>query len=562
MKNFYLLFSIVTFYLLINQTNAQTINCGDDFIDSRDGQVYPTVQIGTQCWFKKNLNIGTILDYSYIQPNPDNATVEKWCGLVKTCDKDSITQKSGDCSIYGGLYSWDEAISIGTAPNQGICPDGWHIPTDAEWKTLEMYIGIPVPELNIIGWRGTNQGDKLKIAADCQCDSSCGSTGFDAIAGGWKGVGPISPPSSDMYSGGGCYSEFWTSTLYDTDNALYRELGHSSLTGGFACKVGRYYQQKNEGFSIRCLKDDSTASSNYYDIQGTVTPILDSSDNVKVSIYYEYGNTYNLYGSDYINSEFTFNDIPAGNYMLKAEIVSGTQHYEDYYPTYYGDVLEKSNAYIVNLNANTYSVDIHLIERTIPDTVIVYPDTTVINPDTIYNTIDTCVLDYNLPIDTAYMNNVNFIDDSTLVTDWVIVQGDNQITISSIYTYDNNYNFTFVYLTVTCEGLKKSGYSTTFVGYLKNITTGIKETINDDIDVVLYPNPVKGQLNLELTLDRSEEFSITIYNIVGGLIQNRIYRESVGKNLIKFDVQGLSHGVYYTKVQFSDGRSKIMKFVK
>ena len=91
-----------------------------------EGQIYNTVQIGNQCWLKENLNVGTRVNLSDNQI--DDGMIEKYC-------YDDIEDS---CLIYGGLYQWNEAMQYATLEGtQGFCPDGWHIPTDEEFKILE-----------------------------------------------------------------------------------------------------------------------------------------------------------------------------------------------------------------------------------------------------------------------------------------------------------------------------------------------------------------------------------------------------------------------------------------
>ena len=95
--------------------------CGP-FIDARNNKLYQTILIGEQCWMKENLNIGEIINGTQEQTN--NSIIEKYC-------HDNI---GTNCDIYGGLYQWDEVMQYLTNEGvQGICPQGWHIPTDAEW---------------------------------------------------------------------------------------------------------------------------------------------------------------------------------------------------------------------------------------------------------------------------------------------------------------------------------------------------------------------------------------------------------------------------------------------
>jgi len=106
------------------------------------GESYPTVQIGTQCWFQKNLNVGTMIQGANDQTN--NSVLEKYC----------YNNDTANCAIYGGLYQWAEAVQYQngatntTSPSpafsgniNGVCPNGWHVPSDGEWSTIETFLG-------------------------------------------------------------------------------------------------------------------------------------------------------------------------------------------------------------------------------------------------------------------------------------------------------------------------------------------------------------------------------------------------------------------------------------
>ena len=92
---------------------------------SHGGSVYYTVQIFNQCWLERNPEIGTIIPAS--REMTDNDTIEKYC----------YDDNYENCLQYGGLYQWDEMMDYASAPgSQGICPGGWHVPTDEEIKIL------------------------------------------------------------------------------------------------------------------------------------------------------------------------------------------------------------------------------------------------------------------------------------------------------------------------------------------------------------------------------------------------------------------------------------------
>ena len=126
-------------------------HCGELLTDSRDGQQYETVLIGTQCWMAENLNIGTRIDG--VNDPSDNGNIEKYC----------YDDDPANCETYGGLYQWNEMMEYVTIERvQGICPEGWYIPTDDDWKILEgtvdSYFAVGDPIWDQGGWRGFDAG--------------------------------------------------------------------------------------------------------------------------------------------------------------------------------------------------------------------------------------------------------------------------------------------------------------------------------------------------------------------------------------------------------------------
>ena len=143
-------------------------------------RTYSIVSIGTQCWMAENLNVGTRIDGVNDQTN--NSTLEKYC----------YDDLESNCDIYGGLYQWDEMMQYSTAPGvQGICPPGWHLPTDEEWKQLEGEVdsqyGYPDSEWNNIGYRGSDVGHHLKSTTEWLSNGNGDdSFGFTALPGGYR----------------------------------------------------------------------------------------------------------------------------------------------------------------------------------------------------------------------------------------------------------------------------------------------------------------------------------------------------------------------------------------
>lgn len=196
-------------------------SCGDSV--SYGGESYSTVLIGTQCWFAKNLNVGDMV--TGVTPQSNNAIVEKYC---------YNDDASHECATYGGLYQWDEAMQYSvTEGAQGICPDGWHIPTDAEQNTLDQGLNDTTCNANRIGaWDCANAGTKLQAG---------GTSHFEGLLAGLRHTG-----GSFVYRGTGAY--FWSSTISGPD-AWDRSLGTGNAT------VGRTHNDRANGFSVRCLQD-------------------------------------------------------------------------------------------------------------------------------------------------------------------------------------------------------------------------------------------------------------------------------------------------------------------
>ena len=189
-----------------------------------DNNNYPIVQIGSQTWMAQNLNVGTKILGSAEQTN--NGIIEKYCYN----DADAI------CDVYGGLYQWDEAMQYSTTPGtRGICPSGWHLPTDAEWTTLTTYLGGEdiaggkIKEAGLTHWLSPNTG-------------ATNSSGFTALPGGEIVSNGIFYDLAD-------HAYFWSSSQYDVTDTWGRVLAYTNES------VYRGYGYRTNGFSGRCVQD-------------------------------------------------------------------------------------------------------------------------------------------------------------------------------------------------------------------------------------------------------------------------------------------------------------------
>jgi len=210
---------------------ASNWTCGDGFVDTRDRQSYTTVQIGTQCWMAKNLNVGTRINGSLEQTNNSpEQIIEKYC----------YGDSEANCDVYGGLYQWNEMMLYSTTPGiQGICPTGWHLPTNAEWITLSDYLGGEEVAGGAMKETGTTHWASPNIGAT-------NSSGFTALPGGnrdfiWE-IGYFNNLSSRGY--------WWSSSQYDANGAWHWYTYHINVY--FIADI----EPNSFGYSVRCLKDN------------------------------------------------------------------------------------------------------------------------------------------------------------------------------------------------------------------------------------------------------------------------------------------------------------------
>ena len=200
-----------------------------------DGNVYQTVKIGDQWWMAENLKV---THYRNGDPITDRtAWGETFSG--KYC---SYNNDANNAATYGLLYN-NYAVNDG----RHIAPQGWHIPSDVEWKELEMELGMSHLSADSDACRGNDEGGKLKSTGTILWSSpNVGATnesGFTALPGGNRDL-------TDSFSGIGTVAYFWTSS-----GIWYRDLTSSSsnvcrpINGGSRC-----------GFSVRCVRDEGTGS--------------------------------------------------------------------------------------------------------------------------------------------------------------------------------------------------------------------------------------------------------------------------------------------------------------
>jgi len=193
---------------------------GAPTVTDADGNIYPTIQIGEQCWMGKNLNVGRFVSSTLTGTDhtdlSNNGIIEKYC----------LNNDIENCKLYGGLYDWNEAMGYTDVENtQGICPDGWHIPGNADWAGLNNYYFYG------------NAGELMKVGAE---------SGFEGIFAGDRHV-------TGQFFGFESSGYWWQSTSY-----LYQDINEGHLREIAACNglLVKSHFPKHTGLGIRCIKNN------------------------------------------------------------------------------------------------------------------------------------------------------------------------------------------------------------------------------------------------------------------------------------------------------------------
>ena len=234
----------------------QGFQCGDPV--SYQGYDYATVLIGEQCWFAENLRSEL---YSNGDSIPSNLNSIDWIStnygataLVGEGDCDNVFAPDFDAcdpqeslANYGRLYNWFAVQDF-----RGLCPSGWHVPSDTEWTDLEILLGMDEGANSFFAWRGENHGEQLKATYGWHAGGDGNDfTGFSALPGGAR-----SWASGDT-GGAGKATNFWTSSLYDNSGHPYH--GNPLMRGLSWNQTGVYRgaPEKTDGDYVRCIQDSA-----------------------------------------------------------------------------------------------------------------------------------------------------------------------------------------------------------------------------------------------------------------------------------------------------------------
>jgi uncharacterized protein (TIGR02145 family) len=202
-----------------------------------DGNVYNTIKIGSQVWLQENLSV---THYRNGDPVPFIIDNNQWLAA----DSGAYSNYNNDAalvSFYGRLYNW-----YAVNDSRLLSPVGWHIPTDNEWKILELYLGMTTNQADSVFYRGTTEGGKLKESGTVHWTApntgATNSTGFNGLPGGYR---------SNTFLDKSTNGYWWTSSKASFDQAIFRSISYDK--SGIVRST--YHMNETLGLSIRCVKD-------------------------------------------------------------------------------------------------------------------------------------------------------------------------------------------------------------------------------------------------------------------------------------------------------------------
>jgi uncharacterized protein (TIGR02145 family) len=198
--------------------------CGKQFKSDVDGYPYQSVSIGQQCWMQSNLRVSKYRNGDNIIHITDDtqwsrtntSSTGAWC---------NYNNDANNGTIYGKLYNW-----YAVNDSRGLCPTGWHLPTDGDWTTLENHLD------------GTSvAGSKIKSTAGWSNNGNgTNSSGFTALPGGYR-------DSSGRFFAENLSTYWWVMK----NEPWFRSLNHNNE------KIDAYNSDEAMGFSVRCIRDEN-----------------------------------------------------------------------------------------------------------------------------------------------------------------------------------------------------------------------------------------------------------------------------------------------------------------
>jgi uncharacterized protein (TIGR02145 family) len=223
--------SVIIFLHNVN-VHAQQFNPDLTYGEVKDieGNNYKTIQIGNQVWMAENLRTTKYRNNTPITNHTDNTQWQNnTTGAWSYYNNDATNN-----TPYGKLYNWYAVVN-----SNGICPTGWHVPTDAEWTTLTNFLGGE----SVAGGMMKSTGTQYWLSSNTNATNSSG----------WSGLPGCFRGNSGTFYTIGYNGYWWSSTEFNTNDAWNRVL--YNIYGGVSRYDGSKTYGKALGFSVRCLRD-------------------------------------------------------------------------------------------------------------------------------------------------------------------------------------------------------------------------------------------------------------------------------------------------------------------
>ncbi len=222
---------------------------GTPTVTDIDGNTYNTVQIGEQCWMKENLKTTKFADGTSIRGPGASTTMASWY-----YPNNYYTTKPE----FGLLYNWKAVMNYSSSSNsnpsgvQGICPTGWHVPSDAEWTQLTDYVSSSSDFL--CNSNSTNIAKAMASTSYWESSTNTCAIGNDLSSNNATGFSAVPAGHSEGNNSFYYYAKFWSATEHGSDYAYARFLGYQSA---IMSRSDPSYNKKYDHCSVRCLRDET-----------------------------------------------------------------------------------------------------------------------------------------------------------------------------------------------------------------------------------------------------------------------------------------------------------------
>lgn len=554
-----------------------------DTISDVDGKTYKTVLIGTQTWMAENLKTTKYNDgTSIVYPGVDNSAWENNTnGAYAWYNNDETRFKAA----YGALYNW-YAVNTGK-----LCPAGWHVPTDNDWKSLEMNIGLTQEQADAEAQRGSPNGGKMKetgtfhwFPSRLTTNTTTNESGFTALPGGQRAY-------DALFYEIGYLGSWWSSTQFNETFAWYRELTkcfhNIEMEWESENPIFRNIYSKKTGLSVRCLQDP------YLNISSTNIS-LSSGSGTTDTFTISSNTTWTITTDASWLSISPVSGFGNGTITLTATSENTGTSPRTTVVTIAGTGIETKPVTVIQVQSNSKTLgntEVYSLTSTSPERraqTVTFMEAGTIYSISIYHNGGTgkmllgvysdadgkpgmrlgltpeTVINASIGWQTAYLiNPVSVTSEQKVWLSWVF---ENMPGIRYIEGEPARAQSTGIW----SDGMPDPFGSSVFFNYKYSLycsytteTVSISKTFYVDKEkFMIYPNPTENEINVSWEKKYNYSLDIKIYNVLGNAVKE--IRTDPDLNEILLDLTGNSRGVYLFEVKDNKNnlilnRSRIIK---